>query len=269
MRQAAREVMLDADPASLASMEDASALLAVIGLPALMKKGALRVSEATKARAVKFPFEVSKRMLRFLETQDFEKLKLELPKTDLSALRDEFSREIDASWLAEKLTDLDDEDKISFAQMVGKAYAYLLAKIPPLPTSFRPVKASDFVSASFMRRYRTVSDPMTVISDMEMGCLSIEQVKTLAEVYPNLHEMMKTALLSAATDVMRDPDYIIPYKKLKMVAILTLQPMLGSSLQEVLQTNFQPSEEQRASSPTPTAKPSESLTQAQKVEFGR
>jgi len=268
MKQAVREIVLDADTNALASMEDASALLAVVGLPALMKKGPLRVSEGIKNNVAQLPMVIGKRMLAFLEATDFEKIKLNLPKEDLNRLRDEFASQIDESWLAEKLVEVEEEDQLAFGQMVSKAYAYLLSKIPPLPTSFRPTKPSDFVSATFMRRYRTISDPMTVVSDMEMGCLSVEQVKTLAEVYPNIYEMMKTALLSAATEVMSDPDYVIPYKKLKMVAILTLQPMVGASLQEVLQSGFQAPEEGESPPPGPT-KPSESLTQSQRVEFGR
>jgi len=264
-----KEALLsDIDPLAFASMDDSSALLAVVGLPAIMKKGSLNVSASVLKKATHLPMEVSRRMLGFLKEPDFKKIALNLPKVDLNDIRDEVTRQIDSEWLAEKLETLDEEDKLAFGQMVSKAYAYLLSKIPPLPTSFRPTRPSDFVSATFMRRYRTISDPMTVVADMEMGCLSVEQVKTLAEVYPNIYEMMKTALLSAATEVMSDPDYVIPYKKLKMVAILTLQPMVGASLQEVLQSGFQAPEEGESPPPGPT-KPSESLTQSQRVEFGR
>jgi hypothetical protein len=269
MKKSARDVLLAIDDHALASMEDASALLAVVGLPALMKKGSLRLTDPVRKRAATLPIEISKRMLAFLQEPKFKPIALDLPQIDLPTLREEFARQVDAAWLAEKLSQVSEEDKFSFGSMVTTAYSFLLSKIPPLPTTFRPTKPSDFVSASFMRAYRTVSDPMTVVADLEMGCLSIDQVKTLVAVYPNIHEMFKTALLSAATEVMQDPDYVIPYKKLKMVAILNLQPMVGSSLQEVLQADFQQQEQPAPPSGGAAAKPTENLTQTQKIELER
>jgi hypothetical protein len=54
-----------------------------------------------------------------------------------------------------------------------------------------------------------------------------------------------------------------------MVAILNLQPMVGSSLQEVLQADFQQQEQPAPPSGGAAAKPTENLTQTQKIELER
>ncbi len=227
----------------IAPLTDGSTLLAVVPVSQILSKGGIKQPESALKRAGKLPDEILKRCKTFLLEPKFEKINLNLPKIDFLDINEKLSEAVDQRWVAEKLSHLPNlESQQSFSLALGKAFEYLRMQIPKIPVSItsRASRPSDFEVSRFNRIYRTVDDPMTILSDLEQGCLSREQVITLEAVYPSLYILIKEGLLSSAIEITsKDKEFVVPYPKLKQISVLLLSSTVQPDLQSILQDNFE------------------------------
>jgi len=246
---------------------DGSALLAVVGLERILGK-ALRLSAGDIKRAGGLAQTIAKRCAAFLDADKFLTVKLNMPSQSFAELRD-LVVGMSEDQLATQVAAIADEDlKTSFAASVHVALGVLQQRVPKTPARYRDERPSEFHAAGFLRAWRTISDPLTVIGDLEMGCLSVDQVRTVQTVYPVLYTLMTNAMLAAVIDKSTDPAYITPYPKLKQIAVLLQQPLVGEDLAGLLSKAFDHAD---ADKPEPDGQVpdvgSASATSLQKTEF--
>lgn len=248
-------------------------LLAAIGIMPILKAGKLKVSDKTLKDAEELPKTITKRCYDFLKDPGFKKISLDLPQVDFLSIRETLTEPKDNLWLEEKFESLDDPDmQLELGSALQNALVYLNTKLPPLPVSItsRKTRPSDFQMSQFNRALRTVDKPLTVIGDMEMGCLSREQVKCVKAVYPNLYQLMLDSMQAAVIAISaKDPEYVVPYAKLKQLSVLLLSDTVPGDLQTILQDNFNKQEEHKEGPNLKgSADPIETgMSKAQKVEF--
>jgi hypothetical protein len=114
--------------------------------------------------------------------------------------------------------------------------------IPKIPAS-KKTKLSSLRSASFDRAYKVVSEPLSVLVDLNMGCLSRSQASTLRAVYPKVYEAMQNAFFSSASEALgKDSEFTLSWEKLKQLAVFNLNTSIPKDLQESLQANFEKAE---------------------------
>lgn len=227
-------------------------LVAVVGLEPLLKKGKLKLTNAQLTRASKLQLEVYKRCKAFLENKKKPgPPKLNLPDIDFLDLQKLLTLANASDWIQDKIEDLESvELQLSYAMALKQALNYLVAILPKLPVSITSKKSrpSDFELSRFNRAYRTIDDPMTVLSDMEQWCLSRGQVQVLRDVYPNLASLIEQSLLEASIDITtKDPEFEASYDQMKQISVLMLSNTVSPDLQTLLQDNFIPQEGEESS----------------------
>lgn len=233
----AKEIAASIEPILEGAQTDGSYLLAVSRLDEILA-GKNPVSKATVRRAVALPKEISRKCEEFINSERFEPLDLKMPTVDLKEMSVLLFEEIGPEWLAEKIGDVSEIDRDSFSMALNNSIGFLQQRIPKMPTG-RKSPLSTIESASFVRAYRTVAEPMSVLDDMLMGVLSRSQVQTLIAVYPKIQEAMSFGISMAATEALaKDPEYTVPWPKLKQIAVLNLSTTVPGDLAGVLQGNF-------------------------------
>ena len=265
------------------SLEDGTALLATLGLDWFLAKGsrARSIKERDLRAASTLQNNLKARFRAFLDTPTFSKPAKGQLVTDkeLAEVRDEVVAFASATDLmAARLSYISDPTyRLVVGDAVNRAVAVLRDRIPPAPRRGDTAKTGDFKSASFMRAYRTLSQPLSLVDDMEVGYLCRDQVDTLAEVFPALYEDMATALLESViereAELGAQDGTIIPYKKLKQIAVMLRQPLVSEDLKGLLAQNYSQTEQEQSASPGKSTggqldvNPGQSLTQLQKREF--
>lgn len=233
----AKNIVETLEPVLANAEADGSFLLAVSRIDQILA-GKNPISRQTVRRAVAFPKEIANKCDKFVNEKGFEPVKLEMPAVDLPRLRDIFFEEISADWLAGKIGDVSDINQDSFALALGNALAFLREKLPTIPAG-KKSPLSSMESSEFSRAYRTISNPMTVLDDMLMGVLSRSQAETLQVVFPEIHKAFTFGIMTAAADALaKDPEYTLPWKKLKQISSLNLSNTVPESLAATLQANF-------------------------------
>jgi hypothetical protein len=206
-----------------------------------------------------------------LDEAKFKKVDLGFNKLNYLETRDLVAPDVDVDVLASNLESIESEDlSLALSGVILKAHSYIRAKIPRQTTRFKAEKPSDFTAAEFLRTWKIVSDPMSIIDDLEMGCLCTSQVATMKAVYPNLYEIMKSAAFEAvATKIADDPEYLVPYPKLKQLTILLQETLVPEDLKSMLQANFKGGneEEQAKSGKAPTGIAKQNATGLEKLQF--
>lgn len=251
------------------AVANGSALLAVIGLERAIGSK-LKINKKDINAAVSLGEAVAKRLVAFIAQDGFDKIKLNLNDRPFIELRNLLVDNFNEALLADQLEAIADADlALSFSLVLNDAVTFLQSRIPQLPARHANLKPSDFRVASFMRAWRTISDPMTVIGDLEMGCLSNDQVKVMKQIYPALYELMANAMVTAVSQKMVDPDYIVAYPKLKQISVLLQQPLVAEDLKGVLAAAFKSPDANVAPGGGGAMDPMASVaTQNQKLEFG-
>jgi hypothetical protein len=253
-----------------AAADDGSALLAVVSLERVLGRQ-LKIGLRDVDAAVALGKTVSKRCVAFLDSPEFAKLDLNLTKRSFFELRDMIAEGLDSNKLAEQLAVIADDDlKVSFGAVVNDALTFLRNRLPAAPARSRNDAPGDFKIAAFTRAWRTLSDPLTVLSDLEQGCLSVDQVRTLVAVYPRLHTLMANAMTAAVMERAVDPEYVVPYRKLKQISVLLQQPLVPEDLKGILAQSFaSPEADVDLSAAAAGGNMStQSASQNQKLEFG-
>lgn len=134
----------------------------------------------------------------------------------------------------------------------ARSVAYLVEQLPQPPSYIRSVADREAWTPSspeitaFERKYRAVSDPMSVIEDARKGNLTPEAVEALRATKPKLWEAMRLA----AMDAVAEADHHVDYSVTVQLAILfdfaaapTLEPEFLHTHQQMMAAR---SEEQAA-----------------------
>lgn len=228
------------DPAAKMAA-DGTVLLAITGISAALAKSVIKITRTDIKKAVELPKTVAETCYEFLSTKGFKKIKLDLPEINYLDTIEIISTTMDAETLADKISQVPESIRPQYGAALLDSLGMLLNSAPKLPVSITSskVRPSDFEVAKFERTYRTINDPLTVLKDMTMGCLSRQQVDTMLGVYPNLYELISTGLSAAAARILeKDPEYIVPYDKLKMLSVFHLNTTVPADLIQYLQSNF-------------------------------
>lgn len=115
----------------------------------------------------------------------------------------------------------------------------MMPKAMSISTPFKQVRwrPTDFELSQFERRIHAISDPMSIIDDLQTGNLSMEAVNAVKTVYPKLFTKIQEKVLN---HFMENPQ-TVPYQQRIKLSMLLDQP-LDSDLQPVniaaLQKNF-------------------------------
>ena len=233
----AKDIAAGIEPLLEGAQIDGSYLLAVARLDEILR-GKNPISRATVRRAVALPKEIARKCEEFISSEKFEPLDLKMPVVDLKEMSTLLFEEIGPEWLAEKIGDVSEIDRDQFSMALTGALSFLQERIPKIPVGRRS-PLSTIESAAFVRAYRTIADPMTVLDDLLMGVLSRSQVQVLIAVYPAIHQAMSFGMNMAATEALaKDPGYTVPWPKLKQISVLNLSKTNAGDLAEVLQSNF-------------------------------
>lgn len=222
----------------LKAVSDGSALVATIGLDRLLNDKVLLVKKSDINKASKLQESLSDRLSEFLDSDKFEKIKLGFDRNQFIPKRDlvvNFNVDI----LAENLTNIEDEDlKSSVSLLIVDIVSLLNSKIPVVVSRYKDSFPSDYKVSEFIRAYNTLSNPISIVDDLEMGCLSSTQVELVKNIYPSLYELIKSVLLEQVIDKVSESDYVIPYNKLKQISILLQQSVVSEDLKKLLGSNF-------------------------------
>lgn len=233
----AKDIAASIEPILEGAQADGTYLLAVARIDELLR-GKSPISASTVRRAVALPKEIARKCEEFINSERFEPLNFEMPKVDFQELKTIFFEDISPEWLAEKIGDVSEIDRDAFAVALGNALAFLQERFPKIPIG-KKSPLSSLQNGAFVRVFRTVAQPMTVLDDMLMGVLCRSQVETLIAVYPSLHQAMSLGINMAATEALaKDPEYTIPWQKLKQISVLNLSTTTAGNLAGVLQANF-------------------------------
>ncbi len=256
--------LLDSD--LIAAAEDGSALLAFVGLSRVVGPRSLRLSAGDVRRAGGLAVSVARRMSAFLEARSFAKTDFSTP--DFATVRDMvlgFEERLPVALAAIAAADL----QANVGASVTACMTLLRSRMPKVPN--RPdARPSDFASASFLRAWRTLDNPMTVVDDLDAGCLCRDQIDVLKSCLPAVYELLANAAMAAVVDrVAREPSFVVPYPRLKQLAVLLQQPLVPPDLRTLLEQTFSaPETQQEQSSGSPaTDLGAQSLTALQKREF--
>lgn len=230
-------------------IDSGESLAAIIGLRKLLDPKPLTLYKYIVDKAATLDKAISSRIKVFLDEPKFKKVDLGFDKLDYVATRDLVTAELTADILASNLESIESEElSLALTSVILKAHSYIRDRIPKSTVRFKVDKPSDFQAADFLRTWKVVSEPLSVLDDLEMGCLASSQVATLKAVYPKLYELMVSSTMDMIADkIAEDPEYLVPYPKLKQVAVLLDQKLVPEDLQGLLQNNFKSGEKEESS----------------------
>lgn len=230
--------------------EQSEALLALTGVEdALMLDRPIKVTDALIARSYKLHKDITKQCYQFIEQPTFDKINLNLQDVNFIEMQEKMFEAKDADWITKKVQDIPQDLVSGYSVLLVRLLDQLLALVPRLPVSISSDKRrpNDFAVAKFQTAFRTINDPMTILSDLQQGCLSRGQVSTVIVAYPKLYELMKSSLIAAAVEVQnKDPEHVLPYSKLKQLSVFMLMNTVPPDLQAFLQGNFKKADEDEA-----------------------
>lgn len=229
-------------------------------------KTPIKITKAAISSIAGIEKQLQARFHDFLNTPKFKKVDLNFSKVSFDDAQSAVSRVLDVEQLGSILPEMENEMLASsISDIIVRLQSRLQQVLPrkPVRANFQP---SDFIAADFLRQFRTINNPMTVVDDLEMGCLSNSQVLVLMEVYPSLYNLVNATFIESVVEMTTsNPEFAINYPKLKQSAILLQNPLASEDLQSLLQSNFQDeTEKQPAGKDIEVA--SAQLTQSQKME---
>ena len=236
-----QEILRTLSTAATNPLLSGEALVAVVGISSLFSKDPIKFNKFTKAKIVKLPQEVVDSITHFLTQKEFDKIKLKMPNEDFLDLSDKITKSLDMEIITAKVESVPLDLQMEMTTGLMKVLQYLREQIPALPTSISSQKTrpSEFLLARFNNLWRTAEDPLVILEDLNQGILSRGQVDQLAMMYPDLWALYKEAVVTIGIELSgKDPEFTIPYNKLKQVSVLMLTNTVPADLQTLLQGNF-------------------------------
>jgi hypothetical protein len=254
-------------------IDSGESLAAVVGLSKLLNRKPVIIYKYVVNQAAAMDETIDKRLAVFLDEPKFKKVDLGFDKLNYQEIRDLVAAGVDEEVLASNLEQIQSEDlALALSSVVLRAHGYVRDRIPKSTVRFKIEKPSDFQAAEFLRVWKVVSEPLSILDDLEMGCLASSQVATLKAVYPRLLEVMASSMMDAVADkIAADPKYLVPYPKLKQIAILLEQKLVPEDLKGLLQNNFKSGNKEDAAQAQGGQVPDlakAEATQIQKLDFG-
>ena len=232
-----KDLTLDAQ---VAVEESGEALASVVGIVDAML-GKVKFSDSTIMQSTKVGKKVSAAIKEFLN-EPFSPIKLELKDYDFRKLYDAVFEVRDVDWLAAAIENVPLDQAAIVSGKLLELIEILKNVTPRLPMSIASSKAriNEFEVSRFNQTLRVLDEPLELLKELNMGCLSRGQVVTLATAYPNLYQLINETLQLQATElVAKDPEFQLPWEKLKQVSVLMLSNTIPADLQGLLQSNFQ------------------------------
>lgn len=229
----------------LESVENGSALVAVVGLDSFLSDSKLKITNTDINMASSLQKDLEKRVSEFLSTDKFRKVELGLKRSDFVQLREKvISFSVDK--LADKISVIDSEElKSNVTMIVSEIVSELNLKIPVVVSRYKDSFPSDYYVSEFIRSFRTLSNPLSIFDELEMGCLTSNQVELVKKFYPTIYELIKYTIMEGVVDRVSDKDYVVPYKKLKQISVLLQQPVVSEDLSKLLEFNFKQESEEK------------------------
>lgn len=122
----------------------------------------------------------------------------------------------------------------------------------PTPGAFgaKPWHLSTGEMERFARRVRAAEDPLSVLSDLERGTITVEAADTLRVVYPQIFSEVQTRLLTRAAEL----EAKLPYQRLVHLSLLFDAP-LDDSLKPENLAILQSTQEQAGPGPSAAGQP--------------
>lgn len=216
-------------------------VLVATGKTELLTDKPIKFTQQGKTALYRQPDKVYADLKEFLSTENFKKGGLDLPDLDTIELTLDLQKTLDPEWLAEKCSKLPDEFQQPTMVSYVRALDALRLNQPVLSTSIvsQRTRPTDFHVAKFERAYRTISDPYTIITDLQKGYLCRGQIDTLMQAYPHFYELIKSTLMVVGMELTaQDKEFEVPYNKLKQVSVLMLSTTVPPDLQTFLQQGF-------------------------------
>ena len=223
---------------------EAEALLAAVGIDAVLAPGALRITAAQREKAAKWADGsfMGREVRRFLNAQDPEPNDLELPEFDYLETLDRLTAGVSPEEAADRISG---EDAAVLVLVAGKAIDFLLGEIPKrtrvTPLGIRPVEPSDIELARFRVVYGAINDPARVFARLRAGVLSTAEMRAFAAVYPELNDLLRQIVFEALAELAakRSERYELPHETAKSVATLLGVTVISREVLAEAQASFE------------------------------
>jgi hypothetical protein len=229
-------------------------LMAAIG-PSKIFEGKPTLHKHQLVTAAEYPKDIRKRMMRFLSTSEFEESsdypKLDYDETLKLVSGGQTKEQAEALFRAvpdhELATDLG-----TFAERILR-WANGIFPREMRDSVAGPItdEPSAGAMATFRRVWEVALNPMVIMRDLAEGCLSDDQVSTIAVLYPVLYGEMKQSVVDAVTTLAarkKRDDWEPTAIKSQLIAVLRGLPDCDPALAAAVQTVYQ---KEDAEPPTP------------------
>ena len=244
-------------------MEDngfGEALLAAVGINAVITKGKLRVTQDHRQKALRYmrtatgePSAWIRREVKRVILAEGNDGEAKLPEFSFEDALEALTEQFTPERLQENISSLEGDEGVSFLLAAGQATSYLQAILPrrsritPLGPVASPPSDQDI---SRFRRAFSVLDDVTVLFDEACeGTLARDQVRAAKENYPGIYAQITEALfLELAALRGERPRYTLPFAREKVVSQLLLTRTFSADLAKDMQAALQ-AEEQKAEPP--------------------
>jgi hypothetical protein len=219
------------------------ALLAAIGVDALLSPEPLRVTAETRREAGKLGATIRKDLRRFLTAAEFDRDR-PLPAFKYREALELLTEQLDASHIAEKLGALKDEaEKMALDVAAGAALAYLRQLLPrrARQTSTGPQTVDPNMAdlSAFRRAHAVVNRPLLVLEDLNEGALASDQMDAIAAVYPSIYDVIRQEVFLALADIKaKRPRFELSTKKDKQLQVLLQTRTWNAELARDMQKAF-------------------------------
>ena len=235
---------------------DAECLLASMGVENVLR-GKPTLHKYQLQQAAGMPSDIKRRMLRFLATDEYAEAE-DLPPFDyqetLKLVTGEATADHKRALLAtvpdpELATDLDNH-----AEAIRMWGDKNIPRSPaPSVTGLRIEDPPPAALDDFRRSWQVATDPMTVVRDLAEGCLSEDQVATVAMVWPALYAEMRQALTDAilATKARQGKNWEPSAHKTQQIHVFMQQPAADLELAQAVQAVYAQSAQPGPGAPKP------------------
>jgi hypothetical protein len=146
------------------------------------------------------------------------------------------------STITEGLSEHAPDTTAALSVTAARAVQFLASKAPPPPFQVSPfspqVPPSAFARGKFQRYAETVLDPVSVMSRVSDGTLTLQDLEALHTVYPRLYESMRMAVASEMADAAAKKQHVSYATRLGLSLFLghavdrTILPSSIASVQE-------------------------------------
>lgn len=255
---------------------EGEALLAAVGVDAIIGDGKLRITAEQRKQAGKWADGslFAKEIRAFLRGEGFDKPPTP-PDFDYHEALDKLTANVDVGHLESKFATNNSDEVMALVMAADAAVAYLNQVLPKRSrtTSLGPIacKPSDYEVYKFARAHALVERPMVMLEALHSGTLSSEQVRAFSTVFPELYQELKKQIFLGLADLKasKGDKFEMPQRKDKLLSILLQAPSVTPELLKDMQAAFQGADETQEKAPTKPLNMNQDSVQTpnQRVEY--